>query len=249
MRLKLKDKRTNLMSLDNNSIGKLSVGPSLVTDGLILYLDAASKRSYVGGSTWTDLTKNSNNFEINGGVQHNGKYFSLNGSTSQYFQSNPFSHPTEDFTIELYERITEFNLTPFYSYAVLGDDNEGLLYLPSDSSAEIQIRGPAGQVNTGFAIELNKFYQIARVRISSSGDEKLYINGDLAFEGTLAAGQSTQANGSFNVGQEQDSPGGGFRDTQTIIGDVSIVRVYDRALSPQEISTNYQEIQSRFIGV
>ena len=235
------------MTITNNSLGRLSIGPSPVkVEGLILYLDASSRKSYTGGTTWKDLSGNGNDFTINGSLAYNGHWFTLDGSVSQYVQANPFSHPTDDFTIELYERFHTFNLTPLYSYAVDGDDNEGLLYLPSSSSSEIQIRGPAGQVNTGYELVLSKFYQIVRVRTFSDGKDRLYIDGALVFDGTLAAGQQTTTNGSFNIGQEQDSPGGGFRPTQTFNGDLSIVRIYNRALSAKEVNDNYQMTKSRF---
>ena len=39
-----------------------SYNPRIVTDGLVLCLDAAIKRSYPGaGTTWTDLSKQENN--------------------------------------------------------------------------------------------------------------------------------------------------------------------------------------------
>src|SRR5210317_1273968 len=37
-------------------------GPDIITEGLVLALDAGSKRSYSGsGNTWTDLSGNGNN--------------------------------------------------------------------------------------------------------------------------------------------------------------------------------------------
>jgi len=64
-------------------------GPNIVTNGLVLSLDAASTRSYPGsGLTWSDLSGNNNNFGIdasgftynaggwfdmvNGGMTHSG---------------------------------------------------------------------------------------------------------------------------------------------------------------------------------
>jgi hypothetical protein len=42
-------------------------GPHIITDGLVLALDAASSRSYPGtGTTWTDLSGNGNNATLNG---------------------------------------------------------------------------------------------------------------------------------------------------------------------------------------
>jgi hypothetical protein len=37
-------------------------GPKIVTDGLVLYLDAANTKSYpVSGTAWNDLSGNGNN--------------------------------------------------------------------------------------------------------------------------------------------------------------------------------------------
>ena len=235
------------MTITNNSLGKLTFGPpSVVIDGLVTYLDAASIRSYPGGTVWKDLSGNDNDFTIYGSVSHNGTIFTLDGSTSQYFQANPFPHPTENFTIELYQRVNEINLTPFYSYAVDSDSNEGLLYITNNSGRIVYVYGPSGRYSTGYAISTEVFYQITRTRSSSTGEDKFYINGTLIATATQAAGTQTVTDGSFNIGQEQDSVGGGFRDTQTFNGDVALLRVYDRALTAQEINDNYQLTKSRF---
>ena len=53
--------------------------PKIVTDGLVLYLDAANSRSYPGtGTAWFDLTGRGNN-----AVLTNGPVFSSGGSTSE----------------------------------------------------------------------------------------------------------------------------------------------------------------------
>jgi len=47
-------------------------GPKIVTSGLVLCLDAANKRSYPGtGTTWTDLSGNSNNGTLINGPTFN----------------------------------------------------------------------------------------------------------------------------------------------------------------------------------
>jgi hypothetical protein len=43
-----------------------SSGPDIIQDGLVLCLDAASKRSYVSGNTWTDLKSGYNATLVNG---------------------------------------------------------------------------------------------------------------------------------------------------------------------------------------
>jgi len=53
-----------------------SNGPKIVTDGLVLCLDAGNAKSYPGsGTTWTDISRNSNNGTLTNGPTFN----SLNG--------------------------------------------------------------------------------------------------------------------------------------------------------------------------
>jgi hypothetical protein len=63
----------------------LSHSPRIVTDGLVLCLDAANKRSYPGaGTTWIDLTANKNN-----GTLVNGPTFdSANGGSIVFDGTN-----------------------------------------------------------------------------------------------------------------------------------------------------------------
>ena len=56
-------------------------GPNIVTDGLILALDAASPKSYPGsGTTWYDLTTNSLDATL-----YNGVSFSTNKQGTMVF--------------------------------------------------------------------------------------------------------------------------------------------------------------------
>ena len=49
-----------------------SNGPKIVTDGLVLCLDAANSKSYPGtGTAWNDLSGNGNNGTLINGVGYN----------------------------------------------------------------------------------------------------------------------------------------------------------------------------------
>jgi len=64
-----------------------STGPDIVTDGLVLALDAANKKSYPGsGTTWYDLSGNGFNFTLDGsGITWNSSgYFSLADGGATY---------------------------------------------------------------------------------------------------------------------------------------------------------------------
>jgi hypothetical protein len=53
-------------------MGTLSGGPNIVTDGLVLNLDAANIKSYVSGSTtWRDLSRSGNNGTLTNGPTFN----------------------------------------------------------------------------------------------------------------------------------------------------------------------------------
>ena len=49
-----------------------SYSPKVVTDGLVLYLDAANPKSYVSGSTaWNDVSRGGNNGTLTNGPTFN----------------------------------------------------------------------------------------------------------------------------------------------------------------------------------
>jgi len=51
----------------------IGYGPSVVTDRLVLALDAADRNSYSGfGTTWTDLSGNGNNGTLVNGAKYSG---------------------------------------------------------------------------------------------------------------------------------------------------------------------------------
>jgi hypothetical protein len=65
-------------------------GPRIVTDGLVLHLDAANRKSYPGsGSTWYDLSGNGNNFTLTNGASYNTNgYFTTDGVNDYIVSSN-----------------------------------------------------------------------------------------------------------------------------------------------------------------
>ena len=72
----------------------LSHSPRIVTDGLVLALDAANPKSYVGsGNTWTDLSGKGNNGTINGAV-----HFGPNRTVSSAYSVSAVNGGTADFT-------------------------------------------------------------------------------------------------------------------------------------------------------
>lgn len=64
----------------------------IVTDGLVLFLDAANPKSYSGsGTTWTDLSGNGNNGTINSGEWVNGYLRNFENTSNFFYISVPDS--------------------------------------------------------------------------------------------------------------------------------------------------------------
>jgi len=210
-----------------------------ITNGLILDADATSIASYPqSGTTWNDLSGQGNNLTIYGTTPYDGSSFGvgLNSDTGSYVQANPFPFPTDDYTLILTQKVNFNQSNAVFSYEKSGNGNTSLLYAPGGG---MNFYGPAGAVGMGYTLPSNEWYQLVRVRTKSSGQEKMYVNGELVSTQTLAANTATPSGGSLNIGQEQDSQGGSFSSSQTMNGYVSECKLYDRTLSAEEIRQSY----------
>jgi hypothetical protein len=226
--------------------------PLYVTSGLLAHLDAGNISSYPGsGSTFTDLTGNGNNFTIAGGMPWTsagtGSYFTSTSDTSKHIIKNPISFPTTAVTYEVWMTADTANSggggIVSYASPVTGADNEGLLFDPGN----INMYGPSGaSVATGQNIIGGAWKQVVFTSQRNSGESKLYINGSLASTQTLNAGVNYNSGGSIVLGQEQDAVGGGFDNTQSLLGKIGSFLLYNKALSAAEVTTNYNAFKSKY---
>ena len=61
--------------------GKSVLGPNVVTDGLVLYLDAGNVKSYPGtGTVWSDLSGDGNNGDLINGITYSSGNLLFDGS-------------------------------------------------------------------------------------------------------------------------------------------------------------------------
>ena len=94
-----------------------SYSPKIITDGLVLYLDAANPYSYVSGSTaWNDISRGGNN-----GTLINGPTFSIeslgsivfDGTNDYVAATNLTGSTTNSFTLETWVNFTNANSPTF----------------------------------------------------------------------------------------------------------------------------------------
>ena len=124
--------------------------------------------------------------------------------------------------------------TPF-SYAVAGCDNEYLIYDYQQLWVWIQ----CVEMYAGVAVNDGAWHQIAFAWSNDSGQAELYVDDDPVFSAAVGEGQDQEDDGVLVFGQEQDTPGGGFVAGQAFQGHLDEIRIYDRALSEEEVQALY----------
>ena len=220
--------------------------PNIVTDDLILNLDASDVSSYpTAGTTWYDISGADNN-----GAMINGVDFNLNGwmeqdGTDEYIDIGPATNflPLEYHSLEImvkssglgagmnsgalfgltYGIIVQILSGGSLSYYVYNTDNGSSAYLFSKSS-------------TGVNLFDNKWHHIVCLRNSSNAE--IYIDGELNSSGGNGGTWSgTNIWASMN-GRIGDNPN---NVSYNLFGSLNSPRIYNKALSSSEILQNYYQ--------
>jgi len=226
--------------------------PKIVTDGLILYLDAANTKSYVSGSTiWTDLAGTNNGTLVNGPTftSANGGSIVFDGiddrvsrttniNTGQNFTVNAWIYPTLLGITRRAVAASSYNYTSlngwFFSTAGANINNTFFFSVGADN---------AYRVAAADTLSLNQWVYISAVCQNGGGSINLYKNGiETSYSTTLLYTNTLiYTYPQFNVGFRAV---GAQPDPYT--GNISIVQIYNRALTSTEILQNYNATKYRF---
>jgi hypothetical protein len=227
----------------------MNYGPKTVTNGLVLCLDAADKNSYPGsGTTWTDLTGNGNNGTLTNGPSFNSTNagaISFDG-TDDYsiLTRNIFTNTLPNFTISIWYRKTGDG-TLFgnhYNYnnweSVWFSTSYFIVNAASNDTTNRQTLSYTATQNSA-----TRWHNLVAVNNSSSNYMKVFLNGqELATKSaTVVPWNSTVPP---TIGANRDFSTGGI--LYPLIGNISNIQVYNRAITTQEINQNYNATKSRF---
>ena len=225
----------------------------IVTDGLVLYIDAGKTNSYPGtGTNWTDLSGNN----LNGTLVNGPTYDSANLGSIVFDGSNDYAtvannsllNPTTTITIGAYFNISSFGINS-YAPIIFKQNNFNSFF---EQYSLILTSTLVGFVITG----VDRSQKIASSNLDyrnqtvyavgtcdANNDEmKLYINGTLittiAFTSTFDVGNgSLSIGGTGNVGTSYP----GYSN-----GKIYNVQIYNRILSNTEVTQNYDALRTRF---
>lgn len=219
---------------------------SFNSKGALLYVDAGNTTSYPGsGTTWTDLSTNSNNATITGSptFTSNGQssYFTFNGAGTQY-AGTPTAKWNKTYTgktVYMAARLTSITAS---TYRCLFGTPTGTrnfnTYIYSPSSGVYQIHYSAsglGGYSSNLSLTLNQWFILA-VTHSTDGIVRYYFNGQPVGTNTGVTFSQWVSNGNENIA---------YGDNYWY-GDINLCAVYGRALNGDEIKQNFQALRTRF---
>lgn len=229
-------------------------GANIVTDNLVLWLDAANRSSYPGsGTTWRDMSGNNNN-----GTLTNGPTFSSanNGSVvfdgvDDFVSISSGASSINSFNISVACWIFQNNIhtsnvfSEVKSIVQIANGDIGstpCFYLHLRNSQVIfRYQGGPGlaQLSPTVDQEANVWHYYTGV--SNNSSISLYRDGILIGSIPYTISFTSLANTNIDIGKT----GGYFNYFN---GRISTTRIYNRALSPSEIQQNYDALKSRYLN-
>jgi hypothetical protein len=227
--------------------------PKIVTDGLVLYLDAANSKSYVSGSTtWNDISRSQlSTTTLSAGTTYTSSFngaLAINGTVAI---TVPFVLDTStNYTIEVtaisYTMISEsspqtrqtawsFSSGSAQGYQLLDLEiwNDGITSFNGDNNL---YASPLVQGLVPLGSNRIKTYTLSK----SGTTQSWYINGVLRTSVTQTYTGSSQY---FKLGSRGVGAGG---VGQPWVGAFPSAKIYNRALTAQEILQNYNATKTRF---
>ena len=217
-------------------------GPNIIEDGLVFAVDAANKKSYPGsGTTWTDLAGTSNGTLTNGPTfdSGNGGSIVFDGSDDKTsFSTTPLDFSSTNFSIEAIFKTTTSGVDVILGhYPGGGDFWMGI----NSSKLWFSISLPSSKIEpqTSFNVNDNQ-WKIATATVDNSTYEaKLYVNGTLA-DTRSGTGSYPNSSDNFAIGAF------GNHSSFNFPGNIAHVKIYNRTLTPTEVTQNYNALKGRF---
>ena len=210
-----------------------------ISYGLTLSLDAGNPLSYpITGTTWSNLVGTGNNLTL-----VNGPTFSSSNGGSIFFDgaddvavlySNPLVTGTGDFTICSWVKRSSTNTAANFIAGNYGIGNNGLeLYYYQN---KVFFYAAGVYITSVVNINDTNWHFVCATR--SSGTGNIYFDGAFDTSGSMSV--SIPGNNPFTVGN-------GYNYTsEAFYGNIAVCQVYNRALSSQEISNNFNAQKATF---
>ena len=229
----------------------LNHSPAIVTDGLVLCLDAANKRSYPQtGSVWSDLSGNGYTGTLQNAPQfynYNRGYFTFNGADESTYFGDILDMGYQSMTI------CAFVKTSSGGGVIVGKHslrlNTGRWYLSFTSDGKVRNIidvGTGGLALDSITDIRNTGWRMITGVWDRSVGRKVYIDDKLESSNSQNSSATNMQNSDpFRVGSGSSS--NGSTHGAYFNGDIANVSVYNRALTADEVRRNYEATVGRYV--
>lgn len=224
-----------------------SYNPKIVTNGLVLNLDAGNKKSYLGtGTVWTDLTTRKTNGNFNNSPVYslaNGGGLNFNGSNA-YISGGDTSFVNGNYTVDIWFKATGVPSLNDAGGAMLfaqsTDLNHGIMIAHSWLNQSI-VHGNV--VNNGLSSANNSAPNNTVCHAVGTWDgtnQYVYINGKLSSQRAYTTA-TLVATPAYQVGRWVYSVYPRYFN-----GIIYSVKLYNKILTSNEVLQNYHATKGRF---
>ena len=221
-------------------------GPNTITNGLVLSLDAANRKSYPGsGTTWLDLSGNNNN-----GTLNNTFTFNADKGGNLLFtaaNSNTVTGPLSqglgtDVTVETVLKIDASNNPVLYGLAT-NNNSQGLGIFVSTGIWSWNTGDSNSNAFTANPTITTTSYNHIVVTNAAASNAKLYVNSILIGTAGYRDATTTGAGNKYEIGA--------FWQNKSnflfyINANCPLFKIYNRALTAAEVDQNYNATKTRY---
>jgi hypothetical protein len=207
--------------------------PLIVTDGLVMYLDAGNTKSYPGsGTTWTDISRNSNNETLVNSPTFNsanGGSIVFDGVDDYAINSNLKYSP---FTYDVYFKGGSGYISRLFGYG-------WGLYVNTTNQLAVWVDTNTSHRSTTTYISYSSNL-ITNISISFANSAfSLYKNGTFLQTVSTPSSSVYSTTTQFCIGADTIA-------SSLFTGNIYTAKMYNRGLSAQEIAQNYNATKTRF---
>lgn len=222
--------------------------PKVVSNGLLLYVDAANTKSYSGsGAAWKDLSGISGDITLTNSPTYSATdgrgSFSFNGSnqagSSSYDFDNRFS---AGITMSAWVKIPNYS-TWHRIMTISSSDNTSFTYFLQSNASNGTVQfgtGVGGYTSGTTAMGQNTWVNVCATCIYGASGIKIYVNGVDNTGSTSGTPAEVTNVGTFYIARLIGS--GGEYGNITL----SNAMMYNRALTAAEVLTNFTALRGRF---
>lgn len=231
-----------LNSLVSKNFAVATTFPKIVTDGLVLHLDAGQQNSYVSGTTWKDLSGNGNTGTLTNGAtfnNSNGGNISFDG-TDDYvsISNNNILNPSLSMTLSVWINISSFvSFMNIFGKGTTTNGSGGYDFrIESNNQLNLVKYFVVDQrVTLSQTLSTNTWYNIVAVQSSAKVD--YFVNGSNVGNYTNSSSYQTNT-AEFRIART--------RDATYTPANIANILFYKKILTAAEVKQNFDALKSRF---